>query len=594
MGMTMIEKILAHHSDYDVVRPGEIINISLDLKILRDLGGANIVKQIEDSEVNIHDTSNTFFTFDYYHTFANTGIAENQQYCRRFAKNHNIRVFDIHSGIGTHIMIDQGYALPSRIMASTDSHSNILGAIGALGCGLNEKEMLTALTKNKIWYRVPKSLKINLTGQLPEKLTPKDLGLNLMSIFKSNKLLGYAVEFSGSVIDLLSLDGRITLASLANEMGALTFLMQPNQEVMDYCYYKSGQPLNIFIPDIDAEYDDVLNIDVSKFKSMISLPGEGEIIPLEKVLQTNIDSAFIGTCTNGRIEDLRLAAGILKGRKVAPGVILKIVPSTDEIWTLALQEGLIDIFKESGAMVANAGCGGCSSGNSSHAGLGQITISSGNKNFYGHSGKSEVYLSSPAIVAASAIAGYITTTERIPEQTQKLFSFSNKSNSTSYLKTEEPKIFEGKAWNIPYNDVDTEKIYHSKYNQLTDIKEFGNYTFSEFEGLENFADQARPGDILIVGENFGKGNSSKHAVDCFKSLGIQAIIAKSFAGIYEKDAINSGLPVFVCSKIDKLEIQTGDSIKVNISTGLISNSRNHKAVKADKYAGILVNSMVNV
>jgi homoaconitase/3-isopropylmalate dehydratase large subunit/3-isopropylmalate dehydratase small subunit len=593
MGMTVIEKILAHHSTYDVVRPGEIINVHIDLRVSRDLGGINIVKQFQKHELSLDNRERTFFTFDYYPSVADASIFENQQICRSFAREQGIRLFDIHSGIGSHLMIDQGYATPGTILASTDTHANILGAIGALGIGLSEKDIITVFTKGSIWYRVPKSIKINLTGLLPTKTTAKDIALNLLSLIGPSKLLGYAIELYGPAIDMLGLDGRITLASMANEIGAVTFLMHPNQEVIDYCSCKSNQTFQVFLPDEDADYDDFLNIDVSKFEQMISLPGNMEIVPIEKTANQGIDSAFIGTCTNGRIEDLRIAAGILKDRKVAPGVILKIVPSTDEIWTLALQEGLIDIFKESGAMVTNAGCGGCASGQYSHNSFGEVTISTGNKNYAGQTSKGEVYLASPAIVAASAIAGYITIPEQIPDKHFTLFSFPNQKVSTSNISSpEKMTLLEGKTWYIPFDNIDTDMIYHSRYTGLTDLSKFGNYTFMDLEGYEYFADQVSPGDIIIVGQNFGLGNSSHHAVDCFKSLGIQAIIAKSFAVVYEHNAISAGLPVIVCSKTDSLELQSGDMIRVNLQTGIISNLRNNLITTVEKYSGIEIKSSI--
>lgn len=590
MGMTMIEKILAHHSAYDVVRAGEIVDVNVDLRISRDLGGASIIKQLNTNNQRVADPNKTFFTFDAYSAENEEFGFESQQVCRQFARDNGIRIFDKHSGIGTHLLIDQGFATPGTTMVSSDSHANILGAIGALGYCLKEKDLAQAFTKGKIWYRVPKSIKINFKDSLPKELSAKDIALNLLSIFGTNKLLSFAVELGGSAIDMLSLDSRITLASMANEMGAATFLMAPNQEVTDYCQYKSNRNFAINLPDADAEYEEILNIDVSKFTRMVSKPSTNfDIVPVEKLKKTGIDSAFIGTCTNGRIEDLRIVAGILKSRKVAPGIVLKIVPTTDEIWTLALQEGLIDIFKESGAIVSNAGCDGCSSGQLVNT-LGEVTISSGNSNFQRKTGKGDIYIGSPAIVAASAIAGYITTPEAIPERPQALFSFSDKKPEkqeiVSSFGSAKPKILEGKTWYIPFDNIDTDMIYHSRYTEVADLSEYGNYAFSELKGYEHFAKEASPGDIVVVGHNFGLGNSSQHAVDCFKSLGIQAIIAKSFAVVYEKNAINAGLPIIVCSAVGDLEIQTDDIVNINLLSGEIKNTRNNLSVMGEKFSGI--------
>ena len=592
MGMTIIEKILADHSVYDVVRPGEIVDVHIDYRVMRDVGGSNLLRNFEENHLVINDPQKSFFTFDCSPANPDQQYVENQFKFRNFARDRGIKIFDTHTGIGSHLMIDQGHAIPGITMISSDAHINILGAIGALGQGLNDKDIVSSFNKGKIWYRVPKSIKINLTGTLPERTTAKDIALNLISIFGSNKLLGYAVELTGPVIDALSLDSRITLASMASEMGAVTFLMIPNQEVIDYCQYKSNQNFNIIRPDDDAEYEDEFNVDASKFQRMIALPGDiMEILPVEKIENTGIDSAFIGSCTNGRIEDLRIAAGILKNRKVAPGVVLRIVPATDEIWTQSLQEGLIDIFKESGAMVSDAGCGGCASGRVGQSLVGNVTISSGNRNFPGRVSRGDVYLASPAIVAASAIAGFIVTPENIPEKTTQLFSFNQKPKTAEEIANQpiassKPTVLEGHVWNIPFDDIDTDMIYHNRYTHLTDLSELGNYTFTHLEGFEDFATKANPGDIVVVGQNFGLGNSSKHAVDCFKSLGIQAIIAKSFAVIYERNAINAGLPVIVCPNLDELELQNDDTLVIDLKTGEIKNTRNEKSVLGEKFSGM--------
>jgi 3-isopropylmalate/(R)-2-methylmalate dehydratase large subunit len=592
MGFTMIEKILAKHSTNDGAKAGEIIDMFVDLRVTRDIGSAHVLHQLQEKELTIADPSKTFFTFDCNTPNIEPEITESQRMHRIYAKENGIKLFDVHSGIGSHLMIDQGLAVPGCTMVSGDIHVNLLGAIGALGQGMGEKDITAAFSKGKVWFRVPKTIKITLSGQLPVKYSAKDLALYLLSIFGSNKLLGCAVELDGEVIEGLSLDGRISLASMATEMGAVTFLMKPNQEVIDYCSYKSKKDFEVVLPDDDAEYEDELHLNIQNIELMIARPGRPfEVVPLEKLKNTGIDSAFIGTCTNGRIEDLRIAAGILKGHSVASGVILKIVPSTDEIWTQALQEGLIDIFKESGAIVADAGCGGCSSGRAISNGLGDVTISTGNRNFPGQIGRGDVYLSSPAVVAASAIAGFITHPDHVPDNPQTLFSFPKKEviqtkAPESIVESNKPTLLEGKVWYIPFDNIDTDMIYHSRYTELSDSAEIGNRTFSHLSGYEDFASKVSPGDIVVTGNNFGLGGSRQQAVDCFKALGIQAIIARSFAVVYERNAINEGLPIIVSSHINHLGLQTGDIIKIDLNTGEISNTRNEKTVMSEKFSGI--------
>jgi len=589
----MIEKILAKHSAYDIVRPGEIIDLQIDIRVARDFGGANVVKQLQDNKLSIADHTKTFFTFDALRSTSDLNDANNLYVCKTFARENGIRIFDLHSGIGSHQMLDEGLVIPGSTMVSGDMRANILGAIGALGLGMGDKDIAVAFSKGKVWFRVPKTIRLNLTGKLKGKLTPKDLALNLLSIFSSNKLLGYAVEITGDVIGSLSLDSRISLASMATEMGAVTFLMEPNREVIDYCESKSQQKIEPLAADADAEYEEELNIDIGSFKQIIAKQGRPiEVVDIGKCQNTDIDSAFVGTCSNGRIEDLRIVAGILKNRKVAPGIILKIVPATDAIWTQSLQEGLIDIFKESGATISTAGQGGSALDEIRQSNFDEVTISTGNFNYPGNTGRGDVYLAPPAIVAASALAGFITTPDHIPDQPASMFSFTKKetaqAESTGLIAeiADKPTILKGKVWYVPFDNIDSDMIYHSRYLELSEAGSVANHTFSQLSGYEDFANKVTPGDIVVTGHNFGLGSSRQQAVDCFKALGIQAIVAKSFATIYERNAINAGLPIIVCNHIEALELQTDDVIKINLKTGEIENKRSGKSVTTEKFSDI--------
>lgn len=345
-------------------------------------------------------------------------------------------------------------------------------------------------------------------------------------------------------------------------------------------------------PDENAVYDKVINIDVSKFIIRVSKPGKPhDTVDITSIGKTKIDSAFIGSCTNGRIEDMRTAAEVLEGRKVAPGVVLKIVPSTNEIWDQCLEEGIIRIFKKSGALVSNAGCAGCAAGQVGQNGPGEITVSTGNRNFPGKQGKGEVYLASPAVVAASAVAGYITTADKIPaepavfEPSEKLERIKKAEKETKAL-FDKPTIVEGRVWMIDFDNIDTDMIFHNKYLTITDFKEMGQYTFDNLDGYKDFAGKAEKGDIVITGKNFGSGSSRQQAVDCFKSLGVQIILAQSFGVIYERNAINAAFPILVYETLDELDIKNGDKIYVNFETGLIKNLENEKSIITDPFSDV--------
>ena len=590
MSLTLIEKILANHSSKDVVKPGEIINIEIDVRAARDFGGANVVKNLVNNGLEVDDVSKTFFTFDCNPTGSDQEYAANQQYCRLYAREKGIKVYDIDAGIGTHLVIEKGLAYPGSTVISTDSHANILGAIGAFGQGMGDRDIAAAWANGKSWFKVPKSVKLTLKGKRPENIYAKDIVLNLLHKFGANKLLGYSVELYGEDVEKLTLDERITISSMATEMGAIIILIPPSDEIYKYCEERSGKKIDKIEADKDANYFQEYEMDFSKFVPMVSRPGHpDDSIDINEVLETKIDSAFIGSCTNGRIEDMQEAAKILKDRKVAPGVVLKIVPATDEIWNKCLEEGLIEIFKKAGALVGNAGCAGCAAGQIGQNGPGEITISTGNRNFAGKQGKGKVYLGSPAEVAASAVAGYITTPDKIPEKPAEFKAtgeFEKSSVSKKENITEKPTIIEGKVWLIDKDDIDTDMIFHNRYLTITDITEMGQYTFDNLEGWKDFAKKAEAGDIVITGKNFGAGSSRQQAVDCFKSLGVQAILAKSFGAIYERNAINAAFPILTYKNISKLDLKQRDKVKVNFEKGILTNMENNKSVEIDKFSSV--------
>jgi 3-isopropylmalate dehydratase small subunit len=582
--MNIIEKIITQHSSTKAVSPGDIVNITIDCRAARDFGGANVVKHLLKNGLKVDDPQKTCFTFDCNPGGSDQKYAANQHFCRQYARENNIAVYDIDTGIGTHHAIELGLAYPGSTFLSTDSHANIMGAIGSFGQGMGDQDIAAAWAHGEIWFKVPESIKINFEGNIPRNVSAKDFALNLLNIFGANKLLASSVELYGTCIDSFTLDQRITIASMATEMGAIILLFPPNEAILDELEQLTKNRYLPLSADKDAQYKEIINIDVSKFQSMLALPGHPhDNVAVESVKGIKIDSAFIGSCTNGRMEDLRIAASILKNKKVAKGVVLKIVPSTDRIWKQALNEGLIHIFKEAGALVSNAGCAGCAAGQVGQNGPEEITVSTGNRNFAGKQGKGFVYLASPDIVASSAIAGYITTPDDIKEiknEFEKTDKF-NKFNPVVKEKQQRKTRLEGRVWLIDKDNIDTDMIFHNRYLTITDINEMGQYAFDNLAGYEDFAQKAEKGDILVVGKNFGAGSSRQQAVDCFIALGISCILAESYGAIYERNAINAAFPVLVYMPeiINELHLKEGDFIRVNFITGEIVNITKKKTAK---------------
>ncbi len=590
--MTLLEKILAVHSGSEEVHPGEIVDIFIDCRAARDFGGANVIKNLKDFGLSVEDPSRTLFTFDCNPTGSDQKYAVNQHLCRLFARENGIKVYDIDSGIGTHLLIEEGYVFPGTTAVSTDSHANILGAVGAFGQGMGDMDIAAAWANGKVWFKVPPSVRINLEGKIPHGVSAKDIILNLLKIFGANSLLGYSIEMYGEAVDLLRLDDRITISSMATEMGAIIILFPPSTEVIEYCTLHAGKKFDVLYADKNAHYEKIFDINSSEFRQMVSLPGEPHnTVNVDTVAGMKIDSAFIGSCTNGRMSDMLKVASILKNRKVAPGVVLKIVPATDEIWKQCLEQGLIEIFKSAGALVSNAGCAGCAAGQVGQNGPGEITVSTGNRNFPGKQGKGSVYLTSPEVVAASAIAGYITTPESIPDK-PALFKIPEKISSSKEKSNAKPAalnksdVIEGRIWLIKKDNIDTDMIFHNKYLSITDIKEMGQYTFDNLNGFEDFSKKAKPGDIIISGKNFGCGSSRQQAVDCFSSLGITAIVAESFGAIYERNAINAAFPIVTCPDLSGMDLSDGDIIRISLKTGTIENMRNNQTFSAEPFSEV--------
>ena len=585
--MTIIEKIIAAHSKQASVKPGDIVDVFIDTRVARDFGGANVVENILNNGLTVDDPSRTFFTFDCNPGGSDQKYAANQHFCRLFARQNGIKIYDINTGIGTHMAIDTGLAYPGCTIVSTDSHANIMGAIGAFGQGMGDQDIAAAWAKGSVWFKVPESVKIVLKGKRPDNVTAKDIVLNLLNIYGANKLLGYSVEIAGETADELSLDERITISSMGTEMGAIILMFSPSEKVLDELESRTGKRYEATKPDAGAVYTFVHEIDAFAFVPMVANPGHPhDDVPVASVKGTKIDSAFLGSCTNGRLNDLRVAASLLKGRKVAPGVVFKVVPATDDIWRQALAEGLIQVFKDAGALVSNAGCAGCAAGQIGQNGPEEVTISSGNRNFAGKQGKGSMYLASPAIVAASAIAGYITTPDEIPAIPAV---FEKKASLAREIKekekTDKPDIVEGNAWVIRKDDIDTDMIFHNRYLTITDIKEMGQYALDNLKGYEDFAKKAQPGDIIFTTKNFGAGSSRQQAVDCFLSLGISAIVAESFGAIYERNAINAAMPIltYKTGLLEELQLEQGDRVRVNFTTGEVSNLSKDKSVVINKF-----------
>ncbi len=410
---TIIEKIFQMHTQ-DKVEAGETIWLNVDLRTARDFAGAKVVKNLlehYDSDY-IDDASKTFFTFDCNAPANTIEYANNQQICRKFARENRVKVYDVGRGIGSHVVIEEGLAYPGITAVGTDSHFNILGSIGAFGQGMGDIDIAFVFKTGKTWFEVPETVKINFVGMPSAPWSAKDLALLCVKELH-RKVLGKAIEFYGEIVDKLSLAGRITLASMVTEMGGIIGFIPPNEEVISFCRERSGKEIKPVYAD-DAVYEKEIDIDVSNLEPLIALPpSPNNVKRVRDLHDVKVDSIFIGSCTNGRFEDMQSAEKILRGKKIAENVSMKVVPATREVWKEMMERGTIKELFNAGAIVSHAACAGCASGQIGMTGENEVQVSTSNRNFKGKQGAGDTYLASPETAAASALTGYITGVDEL-------------------------------------------------------------------------------------------------------------------------------------------------------------------------------------
>lgn len=412
--MNIIEKILARASSKPEATPGEIVEASIEVAMIHDLTGPLAIKSFREiGAKKVWDSQRIVIIIDHIVPASSVRSANLHKIVRNFAEEQGIKNFyDVGLGGVCHqIMPEKGHVRPGETIVGADSHTCTYGAFGAFATGIGSTEMASVFTTGKLWFRVPEVIKVNVTGKFQKLVTPKDLTLNIIGEIGADGAIYKGLEFGGSTIRDMSIDGKMTLCNMAVEMGAKTGIIEPNKQTLDYVKSRTDKSVKPVRSDPDATYEKVLYFDISALEPQVAVPHSVDNIkPVSEVKETEISQAFIGSCTNGRLEDLRSAAHILKGKKIVKGVRLLIIPASQEIYLNALNEGLIKTFMKAGATIGNPNCGPCLGGHMGLLAEEEVCISSSNRNFMGRMGstKSYVYLASPATAAASAITGKIT------------------------------------------------------------------------------------------------------------------------------------------------------------------------------------------
>jgi len=412
--LTLAEKILAAHADKREVSPGEFVNVRVDLILANDITAPIAIKEFHKIGVDkVFDPQKVVMVPDHFVPNKDIASAEQAKLMREFCYEQGIKYFEAgQMGIEHVLLPELGLVLPGDVVVGADSHTCTYGALGAFATGMGSTDIAAAMATGNVWMKVPPTIKLVYHGSLGEWVGGKDLILYTIGNIGVDGALYSVMEFTGEAIDSLSMDGRFTMANMAIEAGAKAGIFKVDNKAQLYIKSRAKRSYRVYEPDSDAEYAQVIDYDVSDIEPQVALPhSPANTTPVSQVGNIEINQALIGSCTNGRIEDLRLAARILRRRKIHPRVRCIIIPGSQQVYLDALTEGLIEIFIRAGAVVSTPTCGPCLGGHMGVLADGERCISTTNRNFVGRMGspKSEVYLSNPAIAAASAVLGRIVS-----------------------------------------------------------------------------------------------------------------------------------------------------------------------------------------
>ncbi len=419
MGMTITEKILAAHADLPRVEPGDLVECRVDMLFANDITAPLAIQQFERIGVErVFDPDRVAFVLDHYSPSKDIASAEQCRITREFVRKHGLpHFYDVgRAGIAHVLLAEEGFVAPGELFVGADSHTCNHGALGAFATGVGSSDLAAAMATGRLWFRVPETLRFVFRGTLPRWVTGKDLVLRIIGDIGVDGARYAAMEFAGPVLQQLSMDERFSITNMAVEAGAKNGIMEPDEAVLEWVRPRARRPFQPVYSDPDARYAAVYEYDVTDMEPVVSAPSSpANVVPVSEVAGVRVDQCFIGTCTNGRIEDLRQAARVLAGRKVHPDVRLLVIPATPRIYREALEEGLIQVFLDAGAAVSTPTCGPCIGGHMGVLADGEVCVSTSSRNFIGRMGHrgSKVYLSNAAVAAAAAVAGKLVHPDEV-------------------------------------------------------------------------------------------------------------------------------------------------------------------------------------
>ncbi len=419
MGNTITEKILMAHTDLKEITPGQLINARVDMALGNDITAPIAISEFRAAGgKKVFDKDKVALVLDHFTPNKDINSAQQCKTVREFAMEYGVTHFYEGGQVGVEhaLLPEKGIVLPGDLVIGADSHTCTYGALGAFATGVGSTDLAATMLTGELWFKVPASIKFIIFGKLPQWVSGKDLILNIIGRIGVDGAIYQAMEFTGETINTLPMADRLSMANMAIEAGAKNGIFAPDAITEEYVKPRAKRPYKFYTSDADAVYAKVIEIDASKLEPQVAFPHlPSNVKGISQAGHVKIDQSLIGSCTNGRIEDLRIAAQILKNRKAAPGVRLIVVPATPFIYKQAIQEGLLEIFLDAEAVISPPSCGACLGGHLGILAEGERSVATTNRNFVGRMGhpKSEVYLASPAVAAASAILGRIASPDEL-------------------------------------------------------------------------------------------------------------------------------------------------------------------------------------
>lgn len=421
MGMTMTQKILAARAGLDKVVPGQLIKAKLTMVLGNDITTPVAINEFEKNGFDsVFDREKIALVMDHFIPNKDIKAAQQSKQCRTFAGKYDIKnYYDVgEMGIEHALLPEKGLVGPGDCIIGADSHTCTYGAVGAFSTGVGSTDMAAGMATGEAWFKVPSAIKFNVTGKLPPYVSGKDVILHIIGMIGVDGALYRSMEFSGKGLKNLSMDDRLCIANMAIEAGAKNGIFEVDDVTMEYVNGRVDHEITVYQADDDAEYDEVYDIDLSQIKSTVSFPHLPENAKnFDEIGEVKIDQVVIGSCTNGRLSDMAAAANILKGKKVAKGIRVIVIPATQKVYMESLKLGYLETFIEAGCVVSTPTCGPCLGGYMGILAEGERAVATTNRNFVGRMGhvSSEVYLASPEVAAASALTGYITDPKTVME-----------------------------------------------------------------------------------------------------------------------------------------------------------------------------------